>query len=457
MRVGIDLEHSSRWSIDTDRKGLDRSPSEAEAGYLGHCVQIIEQFMGAGLKRLQEEWTNDTFTGLSLLILPVPTGPECRQLSVSESALLADFVSGGGSVLLLVDGTRRGDCATDITLPGLPHVHLGESFVVGAHTSGEPHLLSYDIRATVAAAHPVTAGVTNVCLHRARPIPKHIDLTSLVHFNGQTVVAAHLQGRGRIAVVTGEMFTLPFLGRADNTRLLVNLVGWLATGVVPEAASQAAELVAQAGRYASRVLPATEDLERVMGLHVVDARPYHSLLGRIASGGLPSPYRDLDTFLTEAELRYHELPRIIRQAVSCFRHEANDYGLLLVKGLPTDPQLPPTPADPRIIVNKDTWLSELWLAGFGAALGAPFAYQQERDGRLFQNMAPTQRNARKLSSESSEMLLDFHTEAAFHPHLPDYVMLYCLRPDHKRTAKNDRRQRNYGAPGIIATGPRDTI
>ncbi|MGQ0718020.1 MAG: TauD/TfdA family dioxygenase [Pseudonocardiales bacterium] len=36
---------------------------------------------------------------------------------------------------------------------------------------------------------------------------------------------------------------------------------------------------------------------------------------------------------------------------------------------------------------------------------------------------------------ASELLLDFHTEVAFHPHQPDYVMLYCLRPDHERAAK----------------------
>ncbi|MGQ0718019.1 MAG: hypothetical protein ACT4NP_12060 [Pseudonocardiales bacterium] len=95
MHGGIDVAHSSYWSIDTDRKGPDRSPSDAEAGYLGHCTQIIEGLLGAELRRLEEEWTSDTLTGLSLLVLPVPAGPECRQLSPSESDLLTAFVSGG--------------------------------------------------------------------------------------------------------------------------------------------------------------------------------------------------------------------------------------------------------------------------------------------------------------------------------------------------------------------------
>ncbi len=435
MHQGIELEPPSYWSIDTDRRDPDRSCADTETGYLGHCTQIIEDLLGAGLGRLENEWTSDTLTGLSLLVLPVPGGPECRELSPSESDLLTEFVLGGGGLLLLVDGARRGDCSASIALPGLPHVRLGDSFVTGPRTAGEPHLLSYDLTATVATDHPVTDGVASVWLHRARPIPEHADLIPLVDYNGQVVVAAAQRGHGKIAVVAGEMLTLPFLGRADNARLLVNLVGWLTTGVVPAAAGRVAERVVGAARYASRVFPAAEDLEQVAGSHVVDARPYRSLLERTASGGLPNPYRDSNTFLAEAELRHHELPRVIRQAVSRFRHEANEYGVLLFKGLPVDQQLPLTPADPRMVVDKNTWYSELWLAGFGAALGAPFAYRQERDGQLFQNIAPTRRNASKLSSESSEMFLDFHTEVAFHPHLPDYVMLYCLRPDHERVAK----------------------
>lgn len=33
------------------------------------------------------------------------------------------------------------------------------------------------------------------------------------------------------------------------------------------------------------------------------------------------------------------------------------------------------------------------------------------------------------------MFLQFHTETAFHPHLPDFVLLYCLRSDHDKVAR----------------------
>jgi hypothetical protein len=64
-----------------------------------------------------------------------------------------------------------------------------------------------------------------------------------------------------------------------------------------------------------------------------------------------------------------------------------------------------------------------------AALGEPVAYAQEKQGSLFQDIFPTPQNADKLSSESSSILLDFHTEIAFHPFMPDYVLLYGLRQD----------------------------
>ena len=50
-------------------------------------------------------------------------------------------------------------------------------------------------------------------------------------------------------------------------------------------------------------------------------------------------------------------------------------------------------------------------------------------------MVPTKENEYNLSSESSSILLDYHTEAAFHPYLPDYVLLSCLRSDHEKKAR----------------------
>ena len=51
---------------------------------------------------------------------------------------------------------------------------------------------------------------------------------------------------------------------------------------------------------------------------------------------------------------------------------------------------------------------------------------------MFQDIYPSP-NAHYLSSETSETLLEFHTEMAYHRHQPHYVMLARVRADHDGT------------------------
>ncbi|MBO4272815.1 TauD/TfdA family dioxygenase [Microbispora triticiradicis] len=222
----------------------------------------------------------------------------------------------------------------------------------------------------------------------------------------------------------------PFLGREDNARLLLNLLSWLLDGRHQGSAADLAAQVTGAYRFSGRDFSPTENLKNEPGPHVADAGVYAHLFTGLADGFLRDSETDEEAFLREAELRFHEMPRVVRQAVSRFRQHGTDSGVLLVKGLPVDPALPPTPADPKARVRFASPLSELWLAAFAQALGEPIGYRQEKNGLLFQNVVPTPHNAAKLSSESSAILLDYHTETAFHPFMPDYVLLHCLRPDH---------------------------
>ena len=62
-------------------------------------------------------------------------------------------------------------------------------------------------------------------------------------------------------------------------------------------------------------------------------------------------------------------------------------------------------------------------------LGQPVGYQPEHGGDLVQNLVPTKANAHRQVSTSSGVDLMFHTEAAFHPHRPKFLLLLCLRGD----------------------------
>jgi alpha-ketoglutarate-dependent taurine dioxygenase len=102
-------------------------------------------------------------------------------------------------------------------------------------------------------------------------------------------------------------------------------------------------------------------------------------------------------------------------------------GALLIKGLPVG-ELGVTPASPTAPTTKDG-TSEATLLGIARRLGEPVGYLPEHGGDLVQNLVPTQAEAARQTSTSSRVRLDWHTETAFHPHKPRYLVLLCLRGD----------------------------
>lgn len=60
-------------------------------------------------------------------------------------------------------------------------------------------------------------------------------------------------------------------------------------------------------------------------------------------------------------------------------------------------------------------------------LGFEYSYAREKDGALVHDIFPTQSGATKQSNESWKVDLSLHTENAFHPLRPDFVVLYCVR------------------------------
>jgi L-asparagine oxygenase len=147
------------------------------------------------------------------------------------------------------------------------------------------------------------------------------------------------------------------------------------------------------------------------------------------------PTAHFERFVQASKLIFQRLPERLRRSLLEFGIRGNLDGVLLLRGLAQDPVLPPTPSHPGAAVSKATFASELWLCVAAAALGEPVGYQQEKGGRILQDLFPTRANAERQSSESSSVLLAFHTELAFHPFAPDYVLLYGLRPDPYREAR----------------------
>lgn len=102
-------------------------------------------------------------------------------------------------------------------------------------------------------------------------------------------------------------------------------------------------------------------------------------------------------------------------------------GVALVGGLAVG-ELGDTPSDPMAPTHKDS-VSEQSLLAASAYLGEPVGYLPEHGGEIVQNLVPTQADAGKQTSTSSAVRLGWHTETAFHPYLPRFLVLLCLKGD----------------------------
>lgn len=135
----------------------------------------------------------------------------------------------------------------------------------------------------------------------------------------------------------------------------------------------------------------------------------------------------LEPFVRAAGHATRLLPAAIHDALVDFADEPDHSGALLLRGLPIG-QLPPTPPTPTTPAAKDS-ISELSLLTVARRLGQPVGYEPEHGGDLVQNIVPTRAALDRQVSTSSNVHLMFHTEAAFHPHRPKYLLLMCLRGD----------------------------
>jgi L-asparagine oxygenase len=131
----------------------------------------------------------------------------------------------------------------------------------------------------------------------------------------------------------------------------------------------------------------------------------------------------------QAGYRTRSLPEHLFNALADFSVDAGNTGALLVRGVDIG-QLPATPVTPGAAAHSGKDLtSEFNLLTVARALGQPVGYLPEHGGDIVQNIVPVQASANRQVSTSSKVQLMFHTEAAFHPHRPRYLLLLCLRGD----------------------------
>jgi L-asparagine oxygenase len=141
----------------------------------------------------------------------------------------------------------------------------------------------------------------------------------------------------------------------------------------------------------------------------------------------PSGPTPLDALVALAGRTSRLLPSEVHDALVRFVDDGDPSGALLVRGLPLG-DLPATPLS-RENIDKSDQVSELVLLTIARRLGQPVGYAPEHGGALVQNLMPLASTRTAQVSTSSDVDLFFHTETAFHPFRPRYLVLLCLRGD----------------------------
>jgi Fe(II)/alpha-ketoglutarate-dependent arginine beta-hydroxylase len=132
--------------------------------------------------------------------------------------------------------------------------------------------------------------------------------------------------------------------------------------------------------------------------------------------------------LADLILLGHEVPRRLRKAVNDFRLSEGS-GYLLIKGYQVDDQrVGPTPTDWRLkTLPGPAFQEELLLLLFATLLGEPFGWKTQQNGRLIHEVFPIKADESAQLGTSSNVVLTWHTEDAFHSFRPDYVLLFGIR------------------------------
>lgn len=159
-------------------------------------------------------------------------------------------------------------------------------------------------------------------------------------------------------------------------------------------------------------------------------RRTHAAPPVVAVSQFPNPpehWSPDDEGLVDAGLAVRDIDTATLEALIRFADDVPSAGALVLRNLPLG-DVPATPPSPTAPTGKSP-VSEFTLLTVGRFLGQPVGYAPEHGGQLIQNIVPTRTNAARQVSTSSKVELMFHTEAAFHPHRPRYLLLLCLRGD----------------------------
>ncbi len=137
---------------------------------------------------------------------------------------------------------------------------------------------------------------------------------------------------------------------------------------------------------------------------------------------------EIDSFLGEARLYAHELPRRVRQAVYGFQLLESHIALCIRNSPLRLAEIGPTPtAIPPYAISRALTRQEALHILYSSLLGEPFTWSSIQNGNIINEIIPIHADAGRPISSGSANRFDLHTEDAFHECAGDYLGLMCLR------------------------------
>jgi len=175
-------------------------------------------------------------------------------------------------------------------------------------------------------------------------------------------------------------------------------------------------------------------------LHLVLSAKERREMERLIPKGL-NPYQDFQYFAAHALRSIVMMNPESVQSIRDFATNAEASGVMLVSGLPTDRDLPPTPLDGEPAKDRASFVGEATLLGLASLIGEPIGYETEKDGQIIHNLVPIKGSETTQSNRGSTTFLSFHNDSVYdaddnyHVFNPDYLILYGHRADPAKTAK----------------------
>jgi len=162
----------------------------------------------------------------------------------------------------------------------------------------------------------------------------------------------------------------------------------------------------------------------------IDEKQRNLLKKTVAKERYPNSDEDYEEYVMNCHIAVLSvISKDLLRELMLMRNSPFCSGTILLKGLPLDDDLPPTPlSGRRSDYFKKTSIAETILIGLSSILGNPIGHEEEKDGNLIHDVIPVVGTDKPLSNEGAA---DFglHVENAIFEEREQFLVLSCLRTD----------------------------